>query len=246
MNNGNSRLFDVTDTAVAVIVDSACASVSVRQTPATAAWHSGPASSCVNAQSAGDTVTFTGPYEPGEIAGYVKLDAAGSVQFLRTETTSVATQTLSLPTGFSVPTGKTATITDADALTVGGKKIAQTWKVRSELLAASVDKWVYIAERACKVVSVKEVHSVAGGSGATVRPRKITGVAAPGAAVASGITEITSAAFDLTATANTIVTGALSATASDYTLAAGDKIGLDFNGTLTGLVGLIEIELQAV
>lgn len=148
--------------------------------------------------------------------------------------------------GLTVPTSKTLAVTTADSLTVGGVIVPQTITTTTELLAASVDKWVFIAPFACKVVSIKEVHSVVGSTSALVSPRKVTGVSAPGAAVAAGITELLTAGFDLTATANTVVTGTLSATASDYTLAAGDKIGLDFSGTLTGLVGQITIELKRV
>jgi hypothetical protein len=140
-----------------------------------------------------------------------------------------------------------ASISNAGLLTVAsatGQRVVLT----TELLAASVDKWLFVADRAYIVTSVGEIHSVAGGAAAAVRPRKITAAstAAPGAVVAAGITEITSAAIDLTTTANTSQAGALSATASDFTLAVGDKIGLDFSGTLTGLVGSLTIVLKAV
>lgn len=120
--------------------------------------------------------------------------------------------------------------------------------VTSELLAASVDKWVFVADRAYQVLSVKEVHSVIGGSGAVVRPRKVTaaGTDAPGAAASTTVKELTQADFDLTSTIDTVVSGTLSATASDLLLAAGDKIGLNFGGTLTGLVGVIAITLKAL
>lgn len=120
--------------------------------------------------------------------------------------------------------------------------------ITSELLAASVDKFIFVADRAYRVGSVKEIHSVIGGSGATVRPRKIAAatVAAPGAAVAAGIVELTSAAIGLETTVNTTQAGTLSATAADLLLAAGDKIALDFAGTLTGLVGSITIALDPV
>lgn len=119
--------------------------------------------------------------------------------------------------------------------------------ITSELLAASVDKWVFVADRAYKVMGVKEVHSVIGGSGAAVRPRKIASAttATPGASVAAGITEI-SASIGLETDINVVQTSTLVATAADLLLAAGDKIGLDFSGTLTGLVGQITIYLKPV
>jgi hypothetical protein len=120
--------------------------------------------------------------------------------------------------------------------------------VTSELLAASVDKWVFVADRAYKVMGINEVHSVVGGSSAAVRPRKVTaaGTDAPGAAAGTTVKELTTANIDLTATINVVQAPALAATAADLLLAAGDKIGLDFSGTLTGLVGSISIALKAV
>lgn len=120
--------------------------------------------------------------------------------------------------------------------------------ITSELIAASVDKWVFVADRACRVSSVREIHSVIGGTGATVRPRKIAAatVAAPGAAVAAGIVELTTAAIGLETAVNVSQTGTLSATPADLLLAVGDKIALDFAGTLTGLVGSISIGIDPV
>lgn len=138
-------------------------------------------------------------------------------------------------------------VTLGSTLSLGGVPMGATFSVSSELLAASVDKWMWIAPFACKVVSVRESHSVVGGTSAAVRPRKVTDTSAPGAAASSTVKEL-SAALDLTSTVpvNTTTSATLTSTAADITLAAGDKIGLDFSGTLTGLVGLITIELQRV
>jgi hypothetical protein len=108
-----------------------------------------------------------------------------------------------------------------------------------------VDAHIWIAPRAGKVVSIKEIHSVVGGAACAVRPRKITDTSAPGAVASATVKEITTAAFDCTATINTTLQELFSATASDYTFAAGDKIALDMSGTQTALVGLIVMEWQA-
>jgi hypothetical protein len=108
------------------------------------------------------------------------------------------------------------------------------------IAATSVDGHIFIAPRAVVVVSAKEIHSVVGSTSAVVQVRKCTGTTAP----ASG-TAIATANFDLTATVNTTQTATLSATAADYTLAAGDKLALDFGGTLTGLVGVVTIVVRA-
>lgn len=108
------------------------------------------------------------------------------------------------------------------------------------ILAASVDTPFFIAHRAFVVVSAKEIHSVVGSTSAAVAIKKCTGTTVP----ASG-TNIATGSFDLTATINTTQTLTLSATAADYTLAAGDKLSLDFSGTLTGLVGVVTVVLRA-
>jgi hypothetical protein len=119
--------------------------------------------------------------------------------------------------------------------------------VRHVIAAASVDDWLFVADRAYTVVSIKEVHSVAGNDGGavTLDLRKVTAVAAPGAAAGATVKELLATALDLKSTANTTVTGTLSATAADLSLAAGDKIGANFVGTLTTLAGgVVVIELK--
>jgi hypothetical protein len=116
--------------------------------------------------------------------------------------------------------------------------------------ANSVDEHVYVAPFACRVVSIREIHSVAGGSAAAVRTRKITDTSAPGASAGATVKEL-SAAFDLTVTANTTQVATLTGTAtpitnSDYYLAAGDKLALDFSGTLTNLVGMVTFHIKRI
>ncbi|MFZ6028032.1 MAG: hypothetical protein ACOYYS_09980 [Chloroflexota bacterium] len=123
-----------------------------------------------------------------------------------------------------------------------------TLVVSSELVAASVDKWIFVADRPYQVTGVREIHSVVGGSGAVVRPRKVTaaGTAAPGDAAGATVKELTAADVGLETTINVSQSPTLAATAADLLLATGDKIGLNFGGTLTGLVGHIEIILKAL
>lgn len=147
---------------------------------------------------------------------------------------------------WTIATGKTLTVTDADALTVGAVIVPQTQSFSAEILAASVDKHVFIAPRAIKITAIKEIHSVVGSTSAVVDVRKITDTSAPGAAASSTVKEFLQTAFDLTATANTTQTGTLSATAADITLAAGDKIAFNFGGTITGLVGVVTVTYKAV
>lgn len=139
----------------------------------------------------------------------------------------------------------------ADAVTVetagfnfltGGQTLGSI-VVTAPLLASSVDTDIWRAPQAAIVLSVTESHSVVGGASAAVRPRKITDTSAPGAAAGATVKEITAAAIDLTTTVNTVQTPALSATPADYTFATGNRLALDFSGTLTGLVGNISISI---
>jgi hypothetical protein len=115
--------------------------------------------------------------------------------------------------------------------------------------ANSVDRQVFVAPYACRLVSVREIHSVVGGASAAVRPRKITDTSAPGAAASATVKELTTANIDLTATINVTQVATLTAIAailtnSDIYLAAGDKLALDFSGTLTGLIGVLTLHLK--
>jgi hypothetical protein len=113
----------------------------------------------------------------------------------------------------------------------------------------AVDNWLFVADRAYQVASIKEVHAVAGtDSGAvTLGVRKITDASAPGAVAGATVKELVTADFNLKSTANTTVNGALSATVADLQLAAGDKLGLNFTGILTALAGAtLTVELRAI
>lgn len=125
-----------------------------------------------------------------------------------------------------------ATIDTAEIDHLAGDHFAVT----APLLAASVDNWAFVAPAACALVAVKEIHSVVGGSSAAVRPRKVTAVTTPGASAGANVIELTGA-FDLTATVNTVVSGTVVTAGGANEFAAGDALGLDFSGTLTGLVG---------
>lgn len=98
--------------------------------------------------------------------------------------------------------------------------------------ALDVSQGIFIADRAYEVLSIKAVWGVAGGLAAVLNVEKLTGTTAPGSGTALLASDI-----DLTATANTVVTGTLTSTGADLLLASGNRIGLKLGGTLTGLVG---------
>jgi hypothetical protein len=98
--------------------------------------------------------------------------------------------------------------------------------------AASVDAYVFVADRAYRVVSVAEIHAVAGSDGGAVTlfVNKCTGTQAPSAG-----SPVTALSFNLKSTAATAVSQ--NGAGSAASLAAGDKLAFDFTGTLTALAG---------
>lgn len=111
--------------------------------------------------------------------------------------------------------------------------------VNCPLNGDNVDQNVFIADRAYHVQEVRESHAVAGNDAGAVScdVKKATGTTA----IASGTTVLGST-FDMKGTANTVVTksrsngGVLSTPVA--TLAAGDRLGLDYTGTITTLAGV--------
>jgi hypothetical protein len=103
-----------------------------------------------------------------------------------------------------------------------------------------IDQAFFIADRAYNVVAVYEVHKTAGNDAGAVNVQvvKDTGTNAPGAGT-DLLTNNTNAGFDLKGTASTVQTGTLVATAASLKLAAGDRLSVDFAGTLTTLAGVV-------
>lgn len=99
---------------------------------------------------------------------------------------------------------------------------------------AATDQAFFVAPYACRVVAISEVHSAAAGGTSTLQVVKDTGTSAPGAG-----TDLLSAAFDLNGTANTVQVGALSATAADLLLAAGDRLSVDFGHAIQSSAGVL-------
>lgn len=93
----------------------------------------------------------------------------------------------------------------------------------------------YVANRPWRVGAVRTIFSVAGTDVGAVNltVKKQTGVQAPDAGVA-----VLAATVDLKGAVNTVVNSALTATAADKELAAGDRLSVDFTGVLTAVAGL--------
>ncbi len=105
---------------------------------------------------------------------------------------------------------------------------------QTDAAAALPTRTIFTAPVACVVQVVKAVFDVTAGATSTIGIYKATGTTAAG----TGGTLILTAAMDFAGTARTPLTPALSATASDYTLAAGDRLSVAIaSGTATGTVG---------
>jgi len=110
--------------------------------------------------------------------------------------------------------------------------------IEHDLLAASVDTFIWVCQEGIwQIQYASEGHTVVGGAGANVQVVVCPG----GVAIASGTAQLT-AALDLTVTAPKVQHGTLITTPTQ--MFRGDALGLDFSGTLTGLVGSITVAIQ--
>lgn len=105
-----------------------------------------------------------------------------------------------------------------------------------------VDQTFYVARAPMRVVGIRGSHLVRGsdGSPVNVQVTKDTGKQLPG----GGVNLLAFPGFDLKAPTGDH-DGVLTATAADLELATGDRLGLDFGGTLTSVSGVrITVELE--
>ncbi len=104
------------------------------------------------------------------------------------------------------------------------------------LNGAMADQCLFIVPYAMTVTGIQEIHATAGDDSGSVTinlTKDVSGVV-PGAG-----TTLMSGTFNAKGTANTTQTATLSSDPSVLTLAAGDRIGVNFVGTVTTLAGLV-------
>lgn len=122
------------------------------------------------------------------------------------------------------------------------RKVADLIPVTYRMLAngSIADEAFFVADRAYEVVSITEVHSVAGNDAGAVNVQvtKDDATDAPGAGD-NLLTNNTNAGFNLKGTANTPQIGTLVATLATRRLAVGDRLSVDFAGVLTTLAGVV-------
>lgn len=99
--------------------------------------------------------------------------------------------------------------------------------------------WTCPVGEVYELASISEVHTTASTSG-TLQLEKCTSTTAPG----SG-TDLLASTISLAGAANTVLTGTLGTTRSDRVFVAGDRLALDFGGTVTNYVnGWVTIALR--
>lgn len=146
-----------------------------------------------------------------------------------------------IPGDTTIASSKALAVTTADKLTVGGVIIGVNHYISIPLFVTDVSKTVFVAPEALQVTAIRVAYGVVSLSGA-LTVEKLTSTTAPG----SGTAMLTGT-LDLTTTANTVLSGALTGTTSTLQLAAGNRIGVVLSGTLTGLIGAnLTISLQRI
>lgn len=108
------------------------------------------------------------------------------------------------------------------------------------LNADCIDQAFFIADRAYLVTAAYEIHATAGNDASAVNLQitKDTGTNAPGAGT-DLLTDNSNAGFNMKGTANTLQTATLVTSEATRTLAAGNRLSLDFAGTVTTLAGVV-------
>ena len=100
------------------------------------------------------------------------------------------------------------------------------------------DQAIFTAPFACQVTAATWVHATKGTDAGAVNVQvvKDTATDAPGAGT-DLLTDNSNAGFDCKANNNTVLNGTLTGTVASLQLAVGDRLSLDFAGTLTALAG---------
>lgn len=134
--------------------------------------------------------------------------------------------------------------------TVGGviSPVQLEVSFHGQAATAMVDQTFFVATRAYQVTAVSFVHAVAESTAGSllVQVTKDTSTNAPGAGT-DLLTNNTNTGFNCKSTANTVQTGALTATTASLQLAAGDRLAVDFSASATELVGVtITVSLKAI
>lgn len=139
-----------------------------------------------------------------------------------------------LNTNKPVSFGSTLAVTGAVTFTVPPTGTYFSASYVGQTTEAATDRQFFVAPVACSIVAMSEVHAVAAGGASALQVVKDTGTNAPGAGT-DILTNNTNSGFDLNATAQTVQVGTFAATS----LAAGDRLSLDFAQAVQSTAGLL-------
>lgn len=101
---------------------------------------------------------------------------------------------------------------------------------------------VFVARRGYTITAIDYVPDVAQGATLTACVVKVTGTAAPATGAGANM-QSSQTGINLNGTANTVQSIALSGTAANLVLAAGDRIGIVLSGALSTGAGLLTVRM---
>jgi hypothetical protein len=101
-----------------------------------------------------------------------------------------------------------------------------------------VNSYIFAATHPCRITGIKEIHSTAESTAATIKVQvvKVTGTQT----IATG-TPVMTAGFSAGGAANTVQTGSLVSNTDVLLLNTGDKLALSYSGTTSELAGLLVV-----
>lgn len=222
--------------------------VATKNTEVTAAYYvhstAGTNGSAVNLQLTKNTGTNapsagTNLLTDNTNAGF---DCKGTINVVQTGTLTATAASLQLAPGdrLSADFAGTLTALAGVVMIVVLSSVYKTFDVTFNMNANAglADQCIFIAQRPCKLIMASEVHAVAGtdGGAVTLQVTHDRGADAPGAGT-NLLSNNTNAGFNLKGTANTVQVGTFISEGIKY-IARGERISLDFAGTLTSLAGL--------
>lgn len=171
---------------------------------------------------------------------------SGNTVISGSKTFTTGTGAVSLAGDSTVASNKALAVTTADKLTVGGVIVPQEMVITVPIGTSAVDQTVFIADDAWQITKIEEVHTVAQNTAfpntGSLSVMKCTGTQAPGSGTAFHNTTMY-----LNSTVETVVTPTLTGATGDLNLADGNRIALNFNGTMTTFAGgCVTIHLKRI
>jgi len=223
--------------------------VATKNTQVTAAYYvhstAGTNGSAVNLQLTKDTSTNapgagTDLLTNNSNAGF---DCKAAINVVQTGTLTGTTASLRLAPGDRLSADFAGTLTSLAGVVmiVVLSPVYKTFDISFSMNANSglADQTIFIAQRPCKLIMASEVHSTAGTDGGAVNLQLThdRGTDAPGAGT-DLVSLNANAGFNLKGTANTVQVATFISSGILY-IARGERISLDFAGTLTSLAGVV-------